>query len=108
MVTEEQLAEWERLTEAATEGPWDVMTREQWEEGFPFCADGTNPYTFPVDIDAPDAAFIAAAREAVPALVAEVRRLRALLEDAADEKWLERAKAYYGESVVAFLEQNPD
>lgn len=90
-VTEEQLAEWERVEKAATAGPWtwwtscsfrrlssdatgkdgDVLAGDiQRSDGHPdvLCSDG-------------DRAFIAAARTAVPALLAEVRRLRAEIDD---------------------------
>ena len=82
-VTDEQLAEWEALADAATTGPWE--SSGPWErvaedvvtvapvEPFPtvwICRLGVG-----ADSDA-DAAFIAASRVAVPALIAEVRALR--------------------------------
>lgn len=67
------------LASAATEGPW----RQEYafnNAGCPtafFYIPGHNGEAR-VEMLADDAAFIAAAREAVPALVAEVRRLRAM------------------------------
>lgn len=100
-VTEAKLAEWERLAEAATPGPWWV-TGQPWGDEtsvhagpsddphtmtFPVCDfdlmshqfgdafDGTDSDDIP-EMVAPNMALIAAARQAVPALIAEVRRLR--------------------------------
>lgn len=61
------------LADAATEGPWTARAVypflvEQGDAGFV----STNL----ADSTAADAAFIAAARTAVPELIAEVRRLR--------------------------------
>lgn len=71
--TEQQLAEWERLAGEATPGPWiwnrdtrDLLPRLENE-------DGDRKELWWCDADD---CFIAAARDAVPALVAEVRRLR--------------------------------
>jgi len=73
-MNEEQLAEIEARCEAATKGPWSVYV----------CGIRSLGY----DVDGPeegnrgqferqeDAEFIARAREDVPALIAEVRRLR--------------------------------
>lgn len=95
MLTDAKLKEWKRLTEAATPHPW------RWvgdglglrSEGVSLSTDGEpgpyvpsdegtdvmvmdDPYVFRgTDPDA-DRAFIAAAREAMPALLAEVQRLR--------------------------------
>lgn len=54
MITDEQLEEWRRLADAATPGPYDEFRTPT--RG--------------------DLALRAAAREAVPALIAEVERLR--------------------------------
>jgi hypothetical protein len=68
------LDELERLCNAATPGPWMSRSGSVWSE----C--DRNPVC-DVDMgssldDAPDALFIAAARHALPKLIAEVRRLR--------------------------------
>ena len=79
-MTEEQLTELRRLAEAATPGPW-------WIEGYAsmFGVFTNNTDEQPETIcDLPDdsdysqnnAAFIVAARAAVPALIAEVERLQ--------------------------------
>lgn len=74
-ISEERLLELEQLTNQATDGPWD------WDRGredfIVFDCDDD------VEICEPhtryDAAFICAAREAVPELIAEVRMLRVLI-----------------------------
>ena len=77
MITQEQLARWRALADAATPGPWEQVTEfgEWWISGPDierhFVIDTTN------GVNAQNADFIAAAREAVPALLAEVERLRA-------------------------------
>lgn len=98
-MTDAELAELERLCEVATPGPWE------WEAGM-FTGAAGRPYNLQVRVASPwgegelhphvllktvngwepkdsDAAFIAAARTAVPALIAEVRRLR----DALESEW---------------------
>jgi hypothetical protein len=69
-ITEAVLAEWERMADAATAGPWRFL-RSSW---YVDCARGivAEVCSTPEDIR-----FIAEARTALPALVAEVRRLRA-------------------------------
>jgi hypothetical protein len=89
MVTPDQLAELRRLAEAATPGPWESShnvdppsddnyhpnnpNREGRGEGPTI----TGTYRDVKAMAAADAAFIAAARTAVPALCAEVERLTA-------------------------------
>lgn len=53
--------------EAATEGPWDRCNTS---------VDASGPGRIAAHVDQPDAEFIAYARTDVPALVAEVERLR--------------------------------
>jgi hypothetical protein len=90
-MTEERLAELEALEKGATAGPW-LVTRESgqgWliatiegedERQVNVVTNGTAPgiKTFP----GADAALIAEARNALPELLAEVRRLRAACEAA--------------------------
>lgn len=74
-----RLAEWETLTEGATEGPWGY-----WGQGW--IAPVRDPQCDPVGVpqnriprnDA-DAAFIAAARTAMPALLGFVREVQHIL-----------------------------
>lgn len=87
MLTDEQIAELERLDREATPGPWDVEGVSFDEDGnevlmpYGLCgpsgatiwSSGSGEYTHP---DMSTARFVASARTAVPALVAEVRRLR--------------------------------
>lgn len=85
-MTEEQLAKLERLANAATPGPWE--TNEDWTHEIHASGRGILIGNVPRGPEpygrAGDAAFIAASRSAVPALVAEVRRLRELLD------WIDR------------------
>lgn len=95
-ITDDQLGVWEDLAAAATDGPW--WTTEDLDDSSDSPAIGvaagpSSGYASMVVVtpgDASydageatareaDAVFIAAARDAVPALVAEVRRLRAAL-----------------------------
>lgn len=79
-ITEEQLAELERLEREATPGPWLVEDKRGWWRvrgpgGVAF-DDGSacNEYNAECDADTRD--LIVAARNALPQLLAEVRRLR--------------------------------
>lgn len=88
-VTVEQLAEWDRLASEATSGPWTdgegfgyFCVSTQGEACFGSCGCCVEP------MSQLDAAFIAAARTAVPALIARVRELEwelATLKDAASQ-----------------------
>lgn len=86
-MTEEELTAIEARATAATVGPWDghqnsgVTSKHTRDSVFETgCGCCTNK-----DLSVEDAAFIAAARADVPALVAEVRRLRTLVERAFQE-----------------------
>lgn len=77
MISEQQLAEWERLANKATEGPWYAYEGRDYSEIS--LNDGTTPRLAKplalVGSKHEDAEFIAVAREAVPALIAEVRKM---------------------------------
>lgn len=75
MITPEQLAEWQRLADAATPGLWytDREYVRDDESLTVVCCIGVK--TSPLE-DMRNAAFVAAARVAVPALIAEVYRLQ--------------------------------
>jgi hypothetical protein len=86
-VTNEELEAIEARANAATPGPWYVVYEgsSDWEvltdalrdadgNSLEFRISSSHRHRAP---DCPDAAFIAKAREDVPALIAEVRRLRA-------------------------------
>lgn len=88
-MTEAELQDLERLTDAATNGPWvHVDNGDQYQEIWNYCGEqeceadteaewcACECISQGIDSGAADAAFIAAARDAVPALVAEVRRLK--------------------------------
>lgn len=84
-MTEEELARLEELASKATPGPWEwvagsdalhaTTVPHEWHEDETAKIIVTDSHVYPPH--GADAAFIAAAREAVPALLAEVRRLRA-------------------------------
>jgi hypothetical protein len=87
--TPEQRAEWQRLADAATPGPWNAYTATCCPDqggvagtNRHVCPQHVGAYGHPMDIE--DAAFIAAAREAVPALLSSLaaaeERARAAIE----------------------------
>lgn len=90
-MTDADLDEWQQLADAATAGPWDSNSFD----GDPIESVWTVSHAIATaNIDAPkfdfhapqarhDAAFIAVARTAVPQLIAEVRRLRAIVNGTA-------------------------
>lgn len=85
MITTEQLAEWKRLADAATPGPWEAPLKDLGEipsfEAVDFYFDHSFEAYPPLGFSGPifvassieDAAFIAAARLAMPALCQLVR-----------------------------------
>jgi hypothetical protein len=86
-ITDADLSELQRLSNAAAPAPWtlehvkaDVESYAVIHSGGTICVESEEqPGDFDQDLRdmiAADFAFIAAARSAVPALVAEVRRLR--------------------------------
>lgn len=87
MISNEQLDAWEQAADKALRGPWLAehgMSGRNWvigtgatQEGELWCVttDGLRASEYDGDAQG-DAEFIAAARTAVPALIAEVRRLR--------------------------------
>ena len=100
MITEQQLTEWERLAAEATPGPW--VTK------YPFEQDSSACYKVPIPQSEADTDFINAAREAVPALIEEVRRLekenRQLRERWADKVVKEAPKEWGGAEKLAEAE----
>lgn len=88
-LTPERLDELDALANAATKGPWEWSMYAttpyslQWSiQPGVLIADGLDGTPDGDEIDRANAAFIAASREAVPALTAEVRRLRGELAEA--------------------------
>jgi hypothetical protein len=81
MITDEQLAQWRALVDAATPGPWSEREDSEapawrviWSDDYSgLDVARVVPWMTHVEFNA---AFIAAAREAVPALLDEVERLR--------------------------------
>ena len=84
-ISEQQLAEWEQLANEATEWPWEYgddagdCYHKRYE-----IYDGEMCLICPEIVSKNDAAFIAAARTAVPALIAEVRGLQKTLHAVSD------------------------
>lgn len=81
--TPDQLAEWRRLADEATEGPWEAYSLPavppgQWQMVGVGQVDNEMGHRIEAMFD-DDAAFIAAARTAVPVLLDEVERLREAL-----------------------------
>lgn len=99
-MTQERLDEIEAREAKATEGPWGVDGPAQCGPGDSLAVyhvedGGTVAYVQP---SWDDAEFIAHARTDIPALLAEVERLRALIT--VDDAMVERgARAYYDRSV---------
>jgi hypothetical protein len=116
-MTDEQLAELEKLEREATPGPWEVCEyvndvstfgkdsgrdkpatvrtiRTTWEhpqlkDKWPIVHEWFSPYLERkeyADIDKKDAELIVSARNALPALIAEIRTLRAEVK-LRDERW---------------------
>lgn len=78
--TEQQIAEWEKLSDAATPGPWGRAGTEVTAKSIGYasvCDTETDN-----DKMCENAAFIAASREAIPALIADLREARAKLAEA--------------------------
>src|SRR5690348_4230841 len=88
MIPTKTLAQWRALCEAATSGEWSVTETpgfghdhapytvvDEHDEQVAECYDNT-PGKRSLEENAANAAFIAAARSAMPALLAEVERLR--------------------------------
>lgn len=71
--------EWARLADAATPGPWTTLGVRA-DGAFPVLAEEGRVWIAPIGSGrSADAQFIAASREAIPALLAEVARLRAVV-----------------------------
>jgi hypothetical protein len=79
----EKLAEWEALTEGATDGPWEVVG-----DGDPYLRRGDvatrgepGDRLIVCENAGPDSGFIAAARTAMPALLAAVQGVLTLIDE---------------------------
>jgi hypothetical protein len=79
-ITTEQLDEWARLAGEATPGPFDLEVVPEWTERNFTIPEHVNIEGVAAALTPADAAFFISARDAVPALVAEVRRLRDAFE----------------------------
>lgn len=85
-MTNDELNRLEALANAATPGPWRHQTAANADAPDDHGAVKAGGALLIDDAPDVDCAFVCAARDAVPALVAEVRRLRAALKKiAADE-----------------------
>lgn len=89
--TDEQLAAWRALADAATEGPWSIVEEPgEWNgdppDEHPMAVEAadrevaSNHKYYPRGVRHVDMRFIAAARAAVPALLDEVARLREVVD----------------------------
>lgn len=88
-MTQDELDRWEALANAATPGPWVLVDRDILGGYEVHAPDDWTVFGYNGP-ERTDAAFIAAARDAVPALIAEVRRLRGLVEAAYCEGYRDR------------------
>ncbi len=98
MIAQEQLARWRGLADAATPGPWEATSTwsDDGDSYYVAVVDGRALLDTYVSMTDADAAFIAAAREAVPALLAEVERLSVLVlsyEEAEHQREMEHEAA---------------
>lgn len=93
-MTPSRLSELKELAEKATAGPWKWWTSNSWRrlkrDSLGITQNVLEPYVCrdghpDLSISEEDMDFIAAARTAVPELVAEVERLTGLLSEAIDE-----------------------
>jgi hypothetical protein len=92
-MTADELDAIEAREKAATAGPWSALTGMLAYSPRLIASAGDECYIVQNDVAGPglindtqpDLAFIAHAREDVPALVAEVRRLRAIVDDIAGQ-----------------------
>ncbi len=93
MISDDDLLEYERLAAQATPGPWEndgngvgrTLDRDPWHVivvGTETVGSAYMQHDILVLLS-DDAAFIAAARSAVPAMAEEIRRLRAIVADLA-------------------------
>ena len=82
-MTQQELDALKALADSATPGPWEeVATSGEWWITGPDIFQDAVMRIDDAELSQVDAAFIAAARAAVPALIAEVERLRAAIRDA--------------------------
>jgi len=83
MITDERLQEWKGLCEKATEGPWELDDRHVMHHREHLLLHPADCYDdWYVDFTTEDCEFIATARTAMPELIAEVQRLRGLIQHA--------------------------
>jgi hypothetical protein len=109
-LTDQQLDDYDRLAQAATPGPWctdawEIYQGAEYQPGLSMWIGETCRGTSSPVQDRTDAEFVAHARTAMPALVAEVRRLRTVVA-AAREQGITDAAALLdevGEKNAAYL-----
>ena len=103
MTTQEQRAEWSALEQAATPGEW-FAERVPFKDTDAACIDNTERRIItlypPLENRHADAAFIAAARTAVPQLLADVDALQAERDALAAELASYKRQAAYISSVI--------
>lgn len=98
-MTPEKLSEWKKLAEAATEGPWKYNEHARDDNVFSGnrrIADVYGARIGGTEQNAANATFIAAARTAVPELIAEVERLQRKNEELQgiidDQKYMQQER----------------
>lgn len=84
-MTDTELDEIDALADAATPGPWQALGLMQPAPNYAVIGGGSIPTQVAV-VTRENAAFIAAARTALPALIAEVRRLSREVEAIRDAR----------------------
>jgi hypothetical protein len=82
----EELAAWRAATDAATDGPWEPVTDEHGRKGIEHAvwAPAAARYAAEFMFWRPDAAFTAAARTAMPRLLAAVEAVLAMTADSGE------------------------
>lgn len=104
-IPEEKLAEWEALERAAAPGPWEVEPCNRCDALHMdrHVQPGPCPLTRR-DAGMPELAFMSASRDAMPALITEVRRLREIAKAAALEA-ARRLEATYDRAMAERAEE---
>ena len=106
MITDEQLREWKRLSDLATPGLWEPLDRKSESDWLVLHQPDEEESTDLSVMLECDARFCAAARTAVPALIAEVDRLWECHENACAAHYdaeveNEKLRAWQGAAIQA-------
>lgn len=88
MISEVQLIEWKRLSDMASDGPWDCTEVIAGVDNFVVhqrVGEKFGAKCIASQVSSEDAEFMIAARSAIPALIAEVRKLQKDLDGLAHD-----------------------